>query len=97
MKRLKSKPSMRNLHVPLPEELYRRLRTEAERARRPATVLAREAIGAWLAGVRRRLIHEAIEAYARDAAGTRDDLDRSMEAAALEHLKGARQARRSPA
>lgn len=38
------KPVNKNLHVPLSEPLYRRLRAEAERERRPATEIAREAI-----------------------------------------------------
>ena len=76
----------KNLHVPLPEPLYRRLRTESERTRRPATDLAREAIDRWLAEQQRRLLHDAIGAYAHAAAGTPDDLDKGMEAAALEHL-----------
>ena len=76
----------KNLHVPLPEPLYRRLRSEAERARRPATELAREAIDRWLAEQQRRDLHEAIQTYAREMAGTRDDLDKGMEAAAIERL-----------
>jgi hypothetical protein len=39
---------MRNFHLPLPERTYALLRAEAERARVPATTLAREAIDAWL-------------------------------------------------
>lgn len=77
---------LKNLHVPLPEPLYRRLRAEAERARRPGTHLAREAIERWLAEQQRRLLHDAIQTYARETAGTRDDLDGEMEAAAIGHL-----------
>lgn len=83
------KAPVRNLHVPLPEPLYRRLRTEAERARRPATDLAREAIGRWLAEQQRKLLHDAIQTYARKTAGTRDDLDGEVEAASIEHLMAA--------
>lgn len=78
--------SVKNLHVPLPEPLYRRLRTEADRTRRPATALAREAIGRWLAERRRRLLHDAIRAYAEGTAGTRDDLDPDLEAASIASL-----------
>lgn len=78
--------AMKNLHVPLPELLYRRLRGEAERARRPATDLAREAIDRWLAERERRELHDAVRAYARGKAGTRADLDGGLEAAAIEHL-----------
>ena len=37
-----------NFHVPLPTELYSKLREEAERSKRPATALARQAIEDWL-------------------------------------------------
>jgi hypothetical protein len=39
---------MKNLHVPLPGDLYTELREEAQRTKRPATKLAREAIELWL-------------------------------------------------
>ena len=80
------KSLMKNLHVPLPEPTYQQLRTEAARTQRPATELAREAIDRWLAAQQRQLLHDAIQAYARETAGTRDDLDGEMEAAAIEHL-----------
>ncbi len=44
-----------------------------------------ETIDRWLTEQQRRLLHDEIQAYARGAAGTRDDLDEDMEAAALEH------------
>ena len=84
------KSLMKNLHVPLTEPTYLRLRTEAERAGRPATELAREAIDRWLAEQQRQLLHDAIQAYARETAGTRDDLDGGMEAAGVDHLIAAR-------
>lgn len=77
---------LKNLHVPLPEPLYQRLRTEAERARRPATDLAREAIDRWLTEQQRQILHDAIQTYARETAGTCDDLDGAMEATTIEHL-----------
>jgi predicted transcriptional regulator len=80
------KEGMRNLHVPLAEALYRRLREEAERSRRPATDLAREAIAAWLAEQERLLTHQSIAAYAQETAGSADDLDTELEAAGVEHL-----------
>lgn len=80
------KTDMKNLHVPLPQPLYRRLRAEAKRARRPATALAREAIDLWLAEQYRASIHDAILSYARRAAGTSDDFDEDLEAASVEHL-----------
>jgi hypothetical protein len=82
-----SKP-FRNLHVPLPEAIHKKLREEADRSGRPATELAREAIGAWLVEVRRRKVHDEVARYAAGCAGTRDDLDPHLERAALEHLKG---------
>ena len=80
------KVQRKNLHVPMPEPLYRRLRTEAERTGRPATDLAREAIDHWLAEQQRRNVFDAIQAYAHRTAGTRDDLDPRIEAAAIECL-----------
>jgi hypothetical protein len=76
----------KNLHVPLPASVHRRLREEAERSGRPATELAREAIDLWLAEVRRKEIHEEIARYATECAGTRADLDPLLEKAAMEHL-----------
>src|SRR2546427_528959 len=79
----------KNLHVPLPGTLYRRLRAEADRSRRPATELAREAIDRWLADRQRRHIHDEILAYAREGSGTADDLDTELESAGLELLDAA--------
>lgn len=76
----------RNFHVPLPEDLYRRLRKEAARLGLPATELAREAIRAALKQRQRDALREAITRYARESAGTRDDLDANLESAAIEHL-----------
>lgn len=80
------KTDMKNLHVPLPQPLYRRLRAEAKRANRPATVLVREAIDLWLAEQYRASVHDEIASYARTVAGTFDDLDPDLEAASVEHL-----------
>jgi predicted DNA-binding protein len=81
-----SASALRNLHVPLPETLYRRLRVEAERSHRPATELVREAIDRWLSDRQRAAVHEAIAAYASECAGTTADLDPMLEAAAVEQL-----------
>ncbi len=51
---------MKNFHVLLPEETYAQLRTEAERAKVPATALAREAIDIWLRQQARAARHNAI-------------------------------------
>lgn len=75
---------VRNFHLPLPEPLYRRLQDVAERANRPATVVARYAIESWLRHQRRAGVREAIAAYAAEVAGTREDLDPDLETASLE-------------
>jgi len=77
---------MKNFHVPLTEQTYDHLRAEAERARVPATILAREAIDSWLREQARRTRHDAIAAFAAEMAGTDLDLDRGLESAAIEHL-----------
>ena len=78
--------SMKNFHVPLPEQTYIRLREEAERAQAPATALAREAIEWWLRQQLRRTRHQQIAAYAAEMAGTELDLDPDLEATGIEHL-----------
>ena len=77
---------MKNFHVPLPDETYDRLRTVAERSKTPATALAREAIDFWLRQQLRKARHDAIAAYAAQAAGTSLDLDSDLETAGIEHL-----------
>lgn len=77
---------MRNFHLPLPEQTYSDLRAEAERARVPATALAREAIDSWLRQQFRKARHDQIAAYAAEMAGTDLDLDAEVEAAGIEHL-----------
>jgi hypothetical protein len=77
---------MKNFHVPLPEETYDHLRMVAARSKVPATALAREAIDLWLRQQMRKARHDAIAAFAADAAGTSLDLDGDLEAAGIEHL-----------
>lgn len=77
---------MKNFHVPLPDETYDRLRIAAERSKVPATALAREAIDFWLQQELRKARHDAIVAFAAEAAGTSLDLDDELEAAGIEHL-----------
>jgi len=85
---------MKNFHLPLPERTYAHLRAEAERARVPATTLAREAIDSWLQQQLRQARHNKIAAYAAEMAGTSLDLDPNLEAAGIEHLaKPARKAK----
>lgn len=75
-----------NFHVPLPEQLYNRLRDMAQRQRRPATQLAKQAVEHWLDEQEKQSLHEEIARYAAQAAGTGDDLDEQLEVAGLEHL-----------
>src|ERR1051325_21052 len=76
----------KNLHVPLPDPMYKRLRREAIRSRRPATSLAREAIDQWLHEQEKKLEFDAVAEYARAMAGTPFDLDEELERAAVEEL-----------
>jgi hypothetical protein len=77
---------MKNFHLPLPEHTYALLRAEAERAEVPATMIAREAIDAWLKDQARKTRHDAIAAYALEVAGTDLDLDPGLESAGIDHL-----------
>ncbi len=78
----------KNLRVPLPEQLYAELRLAARNTGRPATEIARDAIHLWLAEQRRTPLRAAIAEYAAENAGTDADLDRNLERAAIEHLRG---------
>jgi predicted transcriptional regulator len=75
---------VKNFHLPLSEEVHEALRSEAARLKKPATVVAREAIEEWLRERRRSVVREAVAAYAAQQAGTTADLDPSLERAALE-------------
>ena len=75
---------MKTFHLPLSELTYSQLRAEAERARVPATALAREAIDWWLRQQARKARHDQISAYAAEMAGTDLDLDSDLEAAGIE-------------
>lgn len=78
--------TLRNFHVPLPEDLYNKLREEAGRSRKPATELARRAIELLLQERRKAALHDSIALYAAKHAGTASDLDEELEAASVEHL-----------
>lgn len=82
--------NQKNLHVPLSENLYSRLRETADLTQRPATELAREAIQTWLEIKEREALREKIQEYAVKMAGTPDDLDPDLEEAAIEHLTSSR-------
>jgi predicted transcriptional regulator len=77
----------RNFHVPLAEDLYHALQVEAEQAHLPANAVAREAIAHWLELRRQERLDQAVLAYAEAVAGTVEDLDPVLEAAALECLE----------
>lgn len=79
---------LRNFHLPLTGETYDRLKEEAARERRPATIVAREALEEWLRERRRQFVREEIAAYAVTVAGSEADLDAGLEKAAVEHLRG---------
>ena len=82
-----SKKVAHRIHVPLDEDLYRRLRAESKRTGRPTTKIAREAIDRFLTEMHRSAVHEAIASYAAAGAGTTADLDPELEAAAAEYLR----------
>jgi predicted DNA-binding protein len=82
-----TRSAVRNFHLPLPEAVYEALRDEAARSAKPATVVAREAIEAWLRERKRSAVHEAIAHYAVKHAGTSTDLDPALEKASLEILR----------
>jgi hypothetical protein len=83
-----TKGTIKNFHVPLPQRVYDALREEAASLRQPATVVAREAIEAWLRERKRAGVREAIATYAVRHAGTAADLDLSLARASLELLRG---------
>jgi hypothetical protein len=68
--------------------VYDALREGAASLRQPATVVAREAIEAWLRERKRAGVREAIATYAARHAGTPADLDPALERASLELLRG---------
>lgn len=75
-----------NFHIPLPEQLYTRLREVAKRRHRPATQMAKQAVEYWLEEQEKLALHEEIAGYAAHAAGSFEDLDSQLEEASLEHL-----------
>jgi len=86
--------TLRNFHLPLPEDVYQALRQEAAVLRKPATAVAREAIEDWLRERRRTAVREAVAAYASRQAGTLADLDPSLEQASPESWSESRRRKR---
>lgn len=83
----------RNFHIPLPEHLYLRLKEAAQRQRRPATQLAKQAVEYWLMEQEKLTLHEQIAEYAAKVAGSEADLDEELETASLQHLADAEKER----
>ncbi|MCB1083716.1 MAG: hypothetical protein KDK61_05360 [Simkania sp.] len=77
----------KNFHVPLPQDLYLKLKKESERAQKPATEIARNAIDSWLKEREKEALHQAIFEYATENAGTPNDLDEELEASTVKFLK----------
>jgi hypothetical protein len=77
---------MKNFHLPLPDQTYEALKTEAQRSRVPATSMARQAIQTWLEARKKAGRRRAIEQYAADMAGSESDLDAALERATVELL-----------
>jgi hypothetical protein len=86
--------AIKNFHVPLPQQVYDALREEAAVLGRPATVVARDAIEAWLRERKRAGVREAIATYAVAHAGSVADLDPALERASLDLLRARRKSRR---
>ena len=86
--------TLRNFHLPLPDDVYQALRDEAAAVKQPATVIARQALEAWLRERKKIALREAIAVYAAEQAGTAADLDPALEAAGLSVLHPARRRRK---
>lgn len=80
------KNKVHNFHIPLPEDIYNKLRQEAVRSHMAATELARYAIAFWLKKAQKAALHNAISEYASAHAGTKFDLDEDMEKGSVEFL-----------
>lgn len=76
-----------NFHLPLSEELHRKLRHMSRLRSLPATTIARIAIDDWLKRQEKEELSRQIELYARKMAGKAHDLDEELESAAVENLK----------
>ncbi|NBC96657.1 MAG: hypothetical protein GVY27_09915 [Deinococcus-Thermus bacterium] len=83
-----SSSTTKKMHLPLSPDLHAELTREAEAAGIPATVLAREAIEAWLERRRRQRVAEQLHAFAERHGGTELDLDEAFEEAAVDAQRG---------
>jgi len=78
---------VKNLPVPLSDQLYALLQAQASRTARPAAQLAREAIVDWLRSVKREEVSRQLARYAAACAGTDQDLDPDLEDVAIDELR----------
>lgn len=75
---------LHNFHVPLPTNIYGQLREESEKRKEPATAIARQAIEYWLKEQKKAARRAAIYEYAKEVAGSLEDLDPELESAGIE-------------
>jgi predicted DNA-binding protein len=73
-----------NFHVPLPTDVYERLKLEAQHLQRPATEVAREAIEVELLKLEAQRVYAEIRAYAEEMGGSVEDIDPLWQTASLE-------------
>jgi predicted DNA-binding protein len=78
--------AMKKVHLPLPPDVYARLKRESEASGIPTTVLAREAVTEWLERLERERIAEELRTFALEHAGSELDLDDGFEGAATDAL-----------
>lgn len=77
---------MKNLHVPLQDELHAALMGHARKSGESATTLARQAIVQFVREAERVQRRTELAAFAAEYAGTDWDLDADLENAGLESL-----------
>jgi len=76
----------KTLRLLLPEALYAELRSAARETRRPTTRFAQQLVRTNLDQWRRASRRQEIAAYARQVAGSSEDLDRDLERAGIKSL-----------
>jgi len=76
----------KNFHLPLPERFYDELRSAAREAGHPATRFAQELMRVGLDEWHRTRRRQQIADYARQVAGSTEDLDPELERAGIKAL-----------
>ena len=76
----------KNFHLPLPAAFYEELRTAAREVDQPATKFAQELMRVGLDEWRRARRRQQIAMYARQVAGSSEDLDLELERAGIGSL-----------